>query len=269
MNIESNLYKQYERDGYHFPIKIFSSKELMPFYESFKKHQHYLGEEISLKQLSQLHLHTYWAHELVTHPKILQYITPILGPNILVHGSTLFYKKPKDNGYVSWHQDGYFMKLSSDKYITVWIAFENSTKENGCLQIIPKSHHKIYNHESLPNKNNILDTGLTITDPFKKELAVRIELKAGEASLHHVNSIHNSNPNTSDTPRIGFAIRYIAADVTQETYHHKVILAQGHYKEEHYQLLKEKPNKNIIESIESQKKAHNEYMRKRKAPQNN
>jgi non-haem Fe2+, alpha-ketoglutarate-dependent halogenase len=45
--------------------------------------------------------------------------------------------------------------------------------------------------------------------------AVALELRAGEMSLHHVRLIHGSDPNPSDTRRIGFAIRYIPTYVRQ------------------------------------------------------
>ena len=45
--------------------------------------------------------------------------------------------------------------------------------------------------------------------------AVRLDLRPGEMSLHHVRLIHGSPPNPSDGRRIGFAIRYIPTSVRQ------------------------------------------------------
>ena len=63
---------------------------------------------------------------------------------------------------------------------------------------------------------------------------VYVELKPGEASLHHVLLFHGSEPNRSDDRRIGLAIRYIPTHLKQavgardwatlvrgkDTYHH-------------------------------------------------
>ncbi|KAA1246567.1 glycosyltransferase [Aquimarina sp. RZ0] len=266
-NIESAISVKYQQNGYYSPIKVLSEKELNYYRKAFLHQKEMLGENMAHNQLVQLHLHFSWAYKLVTHPVILQYLEPILGPNILIHGSTLFYKKPNTKKYVSWHQDGYFMKFSSPKYTTAWIAFEDSTKENGCLQVIPESHQRLYTHDSIPSENSMLPSGLSVVEAFNKETAVNIELKAGEMSLHHVNIIHGSTPNISKKPRIGFAIRYISAEVTQELYHHEVLLAKGKYDGNHYKLLKNPPKHNNLFSVESQKEAHIEYVRKRNASQ--
>jgi hypothetical protein len=44
-----------------------------------------------------------FAHEIVTHPKILDAVEAILGPDILVWGSTFFVKEPLTESFVSWH----------------------------------------------------------------------------------------------------------------------------------------------------------------------
>lgn len=266
-NTETAIAAKYKQNGYYFPIKVLSDDELIYYRKAFLHQKELLGENMVHTQLVQLHLHFSWAYQLATHPIILQYLEPILGPNILVHGSTLFYKKPNNKKYVSWHQDGYFMKFSSPQYTTVWIALEDSTKENGCLQIIPESHHRLYAHDMIPSENSMLPSGLSITEKFNKKTAIDIELKAGEMSLHHVNIIHGSNPNISENPRIGFAIRYISTEVTQELYHHDVILAMGKYDGNHYKLLDNPPKYNNQFSVESQKKAHLQYVKRRNTSQ--
>lgn len=255
----------YNQNGFYAPIQLLSPIELLYYRRSFQKLKKILGDNIKHTQMVQLHLHFSWAYKLVLHPLILEHLVPILGPNILVHGSTLFYKKPNNEKYVSWHQDGYFMKFSSPKYVTAWVAFEDSTPENGCLQVIPNSHHTVYKHESIPNKNTVLPSGLTIVENFDEQNAINLTLKAGEMSLHHVNIIHGSQANTSDKPRIGFAIRYIAAEVTQELYHHEVVLAKGEYHGNHYKLLSHPPENNDELSIANQKRAHEVYSLKRNA----
>ncbi|MDH7448109.1 glycosyltransferase [Aquimarina sp. 2201CG14-23] len=266
-NTEIAISKKYHQNGYYAPINVLSDDELNYYRKAFQNQKILLKDQIEHNRLVQLHLHFAWAYKLVTHPVILQYLEPILGPNILVHGSTLFYKKPNNKKSVLWHQDGYFMKFSSPKYVTAWVAFEDSVQENGCLQVIPGSQDRLYAHDSTPSENSVLPSGLTVIEKFNKEKAVDIELKAGEMSLHHVNIIHGSNPNISDKPRIGFAIRYIAAEVTQELYHHDVVIAKGTYNGNHYTVLEEPPKYDNHISVESQKKAHFEYSQKRNAHQ--
>jgi hypothetical protein len=54
-----------------------------------------------------------------------------------------------------------------------------------------------------------------------------IELKPGEMSLHHVRIIHGSPPNSSQTRRIGLAIRYLPTYVRQLGGHDSATLVRG------------------------------------------
>ena len=64
-------------------------------------------------------------------------------------------------------------------------------------------------------QNNILTRGQTITQTINEENVIQVELKAGEASLHHVDMFHSSRPNNSMRRRVGLAIRYITPSARQ------------------------------------------------------
>ena len=70
-------------------------------------------------------------------------------------------------------------------------------------------------HHDTWDENNILTRGQTITQKIIEKNTVQIELKAGEASLHHVDMFHASNPNISASRRVGVAIRYITPGARQ------------------------------------------------------
>ena len=53
--------------------------------------------------------------------------------------------------------------------------------------------------------------------------AVDVVLEAGEMSFHHANIVHGSNPNRTASPRVGFAVRYIATAVKQTKCDHGVM----------------------------------------------
>ena len=50
------------------------------------------------------------------------------------------FKNPKIGGKVVPHQDGSYLYTEPLKIAGVWIALEDCTVENGCLQFIPGSH---------------------------------------------------------------------------------------------------------------------------------
>jgi ectoine hydroxylase-related dioxygenase (phytanoyl-CoA dioxygenase family) len=147
-------------------------------------------------------------------------VEPILGPNLLCWGGSFFAKKPHDPGFVTWHQDSTYWGLSRPDIVTAWIALTPSTAANGCMRVIPGSHTS----DQLPHRDtfaedNLLTRGQEIAVEVDESKAVDIVLGPGEFSLHHVRLVHGSKPNTSDVPRIGFAIRYLPTDVRQISGH--------------------------------------------------
>src|SRR6185295_4992706 len=171
----------------------------------------------------------------------------ILGPNILIHSSTIFAKYAQDEKFVSWHQDSHYWGLSEPRLVSAWIALTDSTIDNGCLRVLPGTHTRNFEHLEQPQQSNILNRGQTVSDIRDAE-AVDIVLRAGQMSFHHANIIHGSKPNTSAGPRIGVAVRYVSTAVRQEKVHIPVILARGRDDYHHYRL-QERPTADIEEGI--------------------
>jgi phytanoyl-CoA hydroxylase len=52
-------------------------------------------------------------------------------------------KPPKVSGEKPWHQDAaYFRGSDPNLMFGVWIALDPATRENGCMEVIPGSHHR-------------------------------------------------------------------------------------------------------------------------------
>ena len=130
----------------------------------------------------------------------------IIGPDILIHSSTIFTKYAQDEKFVSWHQDSHYWGLSEPRLVSAWIALTDSTIDNGCLRVLPGTHTRTFEHVEAPAQTNILSRGTTVFGSVDLNTAVDIVLLAGQMSLHHANLIHGSKPNTSTGPRIGYAI---------------------------------------------------------------
>ena len=85
---------------------------------------------------------------IVHNSKILDAVESIIGKNILVCGTTLFIKNPKEEGFVSYHQDAKYIGLEPHNWVTAWIAVTNSNEENGCMRMWSGSHKEdLKNHE--------------------------------------------------------------------------------------------------------------------------
>jgi ectoine hydroxylase-related dioxygenase (phytanoyl-CoA dioxygenase family) len=183
----------------------------------------------------------------------LDAVEDVIGPDILVRGSGIFWKPSHDPAYVSWHQDGYNSKLS-ELYVSAWLALTDSSPDNGCLRVVRGSHCEgILPHElTSVSPDNIGTGGLEIARQVEESEATDITLAPGEMSLHHVAIVHGSNPNTSDRPRIGYVMRYSAPSIRQKLDHFPVILARGRDQFGYYRLLEEPPSLSLQEAVEAQ-----------------
>ncbi len=233
---------RYEREGVFTPIRVLAPAEVERYLAAFEELVARLGGSPKAVELSLTHLFFAWSYELVTHPKVLDAVEGVLGPNILVWSSSWFPKKPHDPGYISFHQDGTYWGLDSTQVTTAWIALTPSTPENGCMRVVPRTHAgRIYPHTETHAADNLLSRGQVVEYDIDERDVLDVVLKPGEMSLHHVNLIHGSNPNGSDGKRVGFAVRYMTPRVRQISEKHPVVLARGRDDYHYHDLLTEPP----------------------------
>ena len=244
----------YQESGILFPVPALVPSEVNQFRRALEALEFHLGPQPSPKSFRQLHLHHRWAFDLATHPAVLDAVENILGSDILVHSTSLFHKRANDGAYVSWHQDGYYWGLETPSLVSAWIALSDSTRENGCMRVVPGSHKsgQLLHGETSVSKHNLLTSGLEIAVVVDENLATDVVLRAGEMSLHHVDIVHGSEPNRSSTDRIGFAVRYLGAGIRQSLPHHAVVLAQGRNTGRCFELAERPPDCSIDEAIAAQ-----------------
>jgi non-heme Fe2+,alpha-ketoglutarate-dependent halogenase len=228
--------QQYHQDGILFPLPALNANEVAYFRQELEDFHQLLSGNPTSTQQGQCHLRYKWACDLATQPKVLDIIEDIIGPDILIHSSTFFSKKPNDHKFISWHQDSVNWGLSTPRLVSAWIALTDSTIENGCLRVLPTTQSRLFEHMRKPQRNNLLTTGFTVCEALDTEKALDVVLRAGEMSLHHANIIHCSQPNQSTGSRMGFAIRYVAPSVQQQRIHHNVILARGEDSYGHFNI---------------------------------
>ncbi len=143
-----------------------------------------------------------------TLPDILDMAEQLIGPDIILWGTTVFGKPSGTGKKTPWHQDANYWPMKPAHTCTAWIALDDATIENGCLQVIPGSHRnrRYYKH----NFNN--DGGATLNQEldaaeFDEAEAHPILLKAGQVSFHDSFLVHGSEPNRSEHRRAGFVVR--------------------------------------------------------------
>lgn len=208
--------RQYREQGYYHPVPVLSRQEAGALRAALEGYEAEAGGPLAGPLRHKSHLLFTWLNDLIRHPRILDAVEDVIGPNILCWGSSFFIKEPRNPGFVSWHQDSTYWGLDPADVVTAWVAFSDSTAANGAMRVIPGTHTLAQvPHNDTYRPENLLSRGQEIMVNVDDSQAVMMELAAGEMSLHHVRLIHGSDPNPSDQRRIGYAIRYIPTHVRQ------------------------------------------------------
>jgi Phytanoyl-CoA dioxygenase (PhyH) len=205
----------YRERGYHYPVDALSESEVAAFRHKLEAYEAASGGPIKSEMRHRSHVLFTWIDEMIRHPKILDAVEDVLGPDILCWNTSFFIKEAHDPGFVSWHQDATYWGLDRSDVATAWIAMSPANKVSGCMKFIAGTHRQQVQHEDTFDQNNLLTRGQEIAVKVDEAKAVYVELKPGQASLHHVLLFHGSEPNRSEDRRIGLAIRYIPTHLKQ------------------------------------------------------
>ena len=141
--------------------------------------------------------------------RLLDVAEALVGQDVAFFAADYIAKPPGDGLPVCWHQDGRYWPLEPMEVVTVWFAATPSTRENGCVQVIPGSHRLgPLAHVSEEGRPGLLSLA---ADPelFDESRAVHLELDPGDVSVHHPLLLHGSDPNTSGEWRRGGSIQYM------------------------------------------------------------
>ena len=204
----------YERDGFVFPVDVLTNQEVNELRGELQAWEKASGSAIDFPEKSKSYLLFNWADQLVHHPKILDAVQDLIGPDILVYHSTLFLKEANTPAYVRWHQDSTYFYLQPHLHVTAWIALSDASVQAGCMRVLPGSHRwGAFEHDDKPEPMNMIRRGQGISERFDHETGSMMPVSAGQMSLHHTDLVHASGANDSDDRRIGYAISYIPAHV--------------------------------------------------------
>ncbi len=207
----------YRYDGFLFPIPALTPAEVATCLAGLDRLETELGSpvaEADVKWRSHAYAHSPWFNDLVRHPRILDAIEDVIGPNILVWTSTFFIKEPHSPTFAAWHQDGSYFGLEPKEQVCAWVALTDATREAGCMeQLSSRGTPRQLHHAALGLANSINRAGQTIMEPFDDAAPVAMALPAGSFSLHHELAVHRSAPNNAAHRRVGIGLNYIPTHV--------------------------------------------------------
>ncbi len=207
--------EQYRYDGYLFPFPALSEADLAECNAGLARFEDWLGKPVNqgdFRWRSASYVILPWVDALARHPRILDAVEDLIGPDILVYTATWFIKEARSPTFAAWHQDATYFGLDPHEHVTAWVALSEAGAEAGCMEVVSsQGRPRQMQHAALRLENSINGAGQAIVEPFEESGAAMMELPAGSFSLHHTLCRHRSAPNRANHRRVGIGISYIPA----------------------------------------------------------
>ena len=145
----------------------------------------------------------------------LSIASQLCGEGMVLDFDQLLAKQPgRDDAVFAWHQDqAYWINTDDRRTATCWLAVDDSTIENGCMQFLPGSHRESVRPHR-PLTGNREDQHTLVTDLRPGDELVAVEIRRGDITVHNEGVLHGSGGNTSSDNR---RRAYIAAFRSIET----------------------------------------------------
>lgn len=173
--------------------------------------QHMVGPHIPGSGIQNLKSTQGWL-DIATHPDIVDMIEEIVGPDIILWGSGIFYKRALAGPATPWHRDAQHTPIRPLATTTAWIAVFDSVIANSCLRFIPGSHaqREIGAHTYVDRDDLIVGNTLSESE-FDENTARDVELRAGEMVFFDIYTAHGARHNLGTQARAGYALRFMPA----------------------------------------------------------
>ena len=115
-------------------------------------------------------------------------------------------KRPWANP-TSWHLDTPFWSFSDRRALSIWVALDDATLENGCLFFIPGSNHTTTFENPGIGKN--MDAIFDFYPQFNEAKSIAVPMKAGSCSFHNGLTIHGAGANMTNGFRRAMTCAYM------------------------------------------------------------
>lgn len=227
---------RYHDDGIAFPIPVLTRGESGYFRAACDALELQLGGRPRTVEVRQMHLHFRWAFELASHPRVLDAVEDVLGPDLVIWATELFAKHPRDAAVsIGWHRDRTYLEFDPQAAVTAWIALSPCRVDNGCMCVVrERDRQQAAQWRTHERRSDDRESRL----PDVPDEAIRpVLLEAGEMSLHDVHVLHGSGPNHSGEKRVGFAIRFVTPAAEPRTDRPPAILVRGVDRYRHFELV--------------------------------
>lgn len=235
--------RQFHEQGFLGPFPAFSKAEMLAFRQELIAEQETISKTYGFETPRDRHFEMPSLMEKMTHPAITDRCAQLLGSDLLCWRSQIFYKMagaPR----IQWHQASTFMVedyldpaiFPADRdslfQLTAWVAVDDSTTENGCVEFLPGSQSSIRTIDfGTPKEEGFYNANFDLEFDEDPSTAVRLEVPRGHFILFTERCIHGSSPNTSPRDRLAFNFRVIPTNVAvyPKKKHYRSVYNGGKY----------------------------------------
>jgi phytanoyl-CoA hydroxylase len=222
MNNHNQLIEEYQRDGVVQIRNFFSLKMVEKIRTELDR---YIREDLaskpadartmeadghSIRNLWRLEQHNEYFRMLAQKPAILNLLEKLVAGKPILQGVETFNKPAQVGSGVPYHQDNAYFCQQPPDMLTVWVAIDPVTVENGAVYFIKGSHQGGMCPTKLSGvTGNSIGLAESPATPESEQFVAT--LKPGDATIHHCEVIHHSAPNRTDQSRLGLLLVYRGA----------------------------------------------------------
>ncbi len=169
----------------------------------------------SIRSLSRMAHFDAAFQEVALNPKLLEAVRALIGPRVKVFRDQMLLKPPGGQAKPVHQDQSYFRVTPEDAMVTVWIALDDATTENGCMVYVPGSHrHGIFEIEVDPERPV---HHVPRVERFELEDEVLCPVPKGSAIFHHGCTLHRSEVNHTTSWRRALIFHFATTEASSDT----------------------------------------------------
>lgn len=173
----------------------------------------------TLKQLTRMHEYDAYFRRLLEESRFRSLAEELLGTAVTPKNLQYFDKPPAVSAPTPPHQDGYYFMIEPNEALTMWLALDAVSEENGCVRYVAGSQRGGMRPHG---RTQILGFSQGITDYGEADYAMETAMPAmpGDLLAHHSLTIHRAEANRSGEHRRSLGFIYYSVDAREDTAAH-------------------------------------------------
>ncbi len=215
----TDVFDQYRRDGVIRVQRLLSDRQLTEVREAIDRYKREIVPDIpkedvvlekdgqSVRNLWRMDQYDPFFKALSERQDILELVGPLVNGVPVCRAVETFNKPALSGSGIPPHQDNAYFCLAPPDVLTVWIAVDPATIENGPVRYLMGSHSQGMRPHK---KSGVEGNSMGLLEPLPRESHEEFcgTLSPGDALLHHCETIHWSDPNTTEQSRCGLLLVY-------------------------------------------------------------